>query len=68
MKVKSFCQSKWIKMKLKLNRYFQFVKLNGKAGANYIVTGDQPKPRPSYQVHPSIPGEVDKVLDLFLIF
>ena len=41
IKVKHFVnRSGLIKVKLKLNNgYFQSVKQNGKAGANYIVTG-----------------------------
>ena len=65
-------------VKLKLNGYFQCVKLNGKAGANLSKPGDQPKPTKALVSSPSsIPGKLDTVkkvrkafllvLNLFLI-
>ena len=55
-------------MKLQLNGYFQCVKLNGKAGANCIVTGRSAQTLALISSLSSIPGELDKVKEVGVSF
>ena len=56
-------------MKLKSNNgYFQSVKENRKAGANYIVTGRSAQSQAIVSIPSSIPGELDKVKEVRVSF